>query len=171
MPDAVADNAAAAVVIIDGRGTTKMGVRIPPDVMTYFGVSVVTAATPEKKTIVRPAHTRKVFKGLDDRVGENSTVRATSWETPIKAPKGRAGVAVTIPTELKTPRGNLRMVTLRFPAKATVGEISNFIATKFLTNKPKYFLHNGVQYAATAGTNGGTALPPLPKTTPTAPAT
>jgi hypothetical protein len=162
MPEATGP-ASKSIILIDLRGTATAGVSIPADVMGYFGITPPTTGVEEMKVVNRDAYTRKVYKGLTDTVGTASTVRASTWETPVKAPKGTAGTPVRIPTELKTTKGAIRMVTVRFPGEATVGDISNFIFEKFITRKPTYFIHNNVRYAVLKKKDLGT-VPAEPTT-------
>jgi hypothetical protein len=146
MPEATGDQS-ASVLPIDLRGTTTAGVRVSADIMKYFGIVAPTASTEEMQVRTRGLHSRKIYDGLTDTVKKTATVKASTWETPLQGAKGVSGTAVRIPTELKTAKGAIRFVTLRFPGKATVGDISNFIFEKFVTRKPTYFLHGGVKYA------------------------
>jgi hypothetical protein len=154
MPDAV-DGAGSAVLVMELRGTATAGVRLPADVIAYFGITRPVGTAEAMQLRERDPYSRRVYNGAGDTTGKVSTVRGSSWEVPVKAPKGVSGVAVRIPTELKTAKGKIRYVTVRFPQKATVGDISNFIFEKFLTHKPKHFIHNTVQYSVLKGTGRG----------------
>ena len=125
----------------------KGAVKVPGDIMKYFGILAPTTGAEEMITRKRKAHDRKQFKGTDDKTGTVVTVRATTFKTPVRAPKGTVGKIVKIPTELKTATGNIRFVTLRFPSGAEVGQISGWLFEKLVTRKPSYFIHNGNKYS------------------------
>lgn len=159
MPDAVVGS---VVIPMDLRGDDKTPVKIPADVANYFGVVPPTSTGAEMRVRKRTAHTRMVYNGIDDATGTASTVKASTWEAPDRLSEGVSGTPVRIPSERKNANGTLRYVTVRFPAKATVGDISHFIFTKFVTHKPTSFIHNGNTYAVLRKKDIGTAPDPTP---------
>lgn len=145
MPEAT-ETTVDTIVQVDLRGTATVGVKIPADVMKYFSIPAPTGTAEEQKVITREPYSRRVYKDLNDLTGEVVTVKGSTWETPGKVAKKAIGVAVRIPTELKTVKGHTRYVTVRFPSRATVGDISNFLFEKCVTRKPGHFYHNRTMY-------------------------
>jgi hypothetical protein len=169
MPDAVTTTVGSSLIPIDLGSNRKGAVRIPGDVIDYFNIPKPTAAAEEMITRSRAGHRRTIYKGMDDLVGKQITVDASTWQAPVRAAKGGiTGKIVKIPTEKKTVKGNIRFVTLHFPSTATVGAISNWIFEKCVVNKPTYFFHNNNRYSvlkATGDVNPGegtTAPTPTP---------
>jgi hypothetical protein len=152
MAEATSSSGVTTQITID-LGTNKAGnpvkgaVKVPGDVMNYFGILAPTTGAEEMITRKRKASTQTRYSGLDDRTGKSVTVSASTWKSPVRAAKGTTGKPVRIPTELKTPEGNIRFVTLRFPAGAEVGQISGWLFEKIVKNKPSYFIHNGNRYS------------------------
>lgn len=144
----MADDTGPSLITIDLGGNNKGAVRVPADVMAYFGIAKPVAGQEEMVTRRRKAYQRANYKGgLTDTTPTTIGVKASSWKTPVRAAKGATGTNVRIPTELRTTNGNLRFTSLNFPGAASVGAISNWLATVTTVHKPTYFVHNGNKYA------------------------
>jgi len=156
-PEEAALNVETPVPIDLGSGR-KGVVRMSAEQMRYFGVLAPTTTGETQVTRRRKAHKRNVYSGLGDKAPVIANVSASTWQTPLRGPRGVTGKAVVIPTELKTPTGHIRVTTIHFPRNATVGAISNWLFQTLVSHKPKSFLHNGNQYAvlrATGDVNPG----------------
>jgi hypothetical protein len=152
-------------------GSNRTGtLLLPQDVVDYFGITVVTTAA-TFRTRTRKAYTRQVYSELSaTATGKSVAVQAATWTDTPSPPKRGAGQAIIVPTELKTTKGNIRMVTMRFPSKAVIGAISEFLFTKCTKNKPGYFLtENGVRHLVVNVTGNVNPTPAAaPNPTPTA---
>ncbi len=129
-------------------GTARKGlVKVPADVMTYFGILAPTTGTEDMILQKRIAHTRQNRKNLQDAAPSSVTVSASNKLAPIRKRKGNAGKPVRIPTLLKNSKGGTVYTTLRFPSGADVGLISDWLFEKLVKNKPSFFIHNGQTYS------------------------
>jgi len=154
------------VVEID-LGSNRTGtLTLGKDVTDYFNIPVSTATTTARDR-KRKAHTRKVYKGLDDTTGTTVAVRESSWTDSPSSPKRGAGVAIKVPTELKTSAGNIRMVTMRFPGNAVIGAISKFLFTKCVAHKPTYFITASGERHLVVNVTGNVNPEPTTGPTPT----
>lgn len=86
-------------------------VNIRSDVATYFGIEASTTAENEVVLRKHKTHTRR-----------------------------KGGKLIRIPTKLVTDKKNIRYTSFRVPRNAVIGAVSNFIAEKFTTNKPEFFI-------------------------------
>lgn len=127
-------------VPIDLGGVGTGVVLLPKSVTDYFNIAV-TAATPQTSiTRSRKAYSREIYTGLTATVKKTVGVKASSWEATPTSPEKGAGQKILVPTELKTSKGIIRMVTMRFPQRAVTGAISKFLFTKCTAHKPTYFI-------------------------------
>ncbi|MEM9922623.1 MAG: hypothetical protein AAF915_02515 [Cyanobacteria bacterium P01_D01_bin.50] len=93
-------------------------VNIRSDVVDYFGIDASTTAENEVLIRKRKIHTRR-----------------------------NSGKLIRIPTKLVTEKKNIRYTSFRVPGNAVIGAVSNFIAEKFTTNKPEFFItQSGTKY-------------------------
>lgn len=127
-------------VTIDLGSNRKGVVQVRSDVAKYFGFT--TQAENGEKTVTRrrKAHKRKVYNGVDDTTATTVNVGASTWEAIPSATKSGSGIAVRVPTKLKTDSGTIRETTIRFPGNAIVSAISNFLAGADTTKRPDYFI-------------------------------
>lgn len=130
-------------------GTVLLG----DDVVQYFGITVAPTTGATSRTRRRQGHTRQarvpLVGGTTTTTGEPRliTVQASQWTDTPSPPRRGSGQKILVPTELKTRKGIIRRVTMRFPQKAVVGAISNFLATKTTKNKPTMFwTANGIPH-------------------------
>lgn len=158
-------------VPIDLGGSRTGTLILPNDVIEYFGITTATTTPPQPRTRTRKAYTRQVYSGLGTAAtAKTVAVAAATWKDTPAPPKRGAGQKIVVPTELKTTKGNIRMVTMRFPQLAVIGAISEFLFTKCTKNKPGYFLTaNGVRHLVinvTGDVNPTPAAPSTPTPTP-----
>lgn len=130
------------------------------DVKNYFNIPEATEA---EKAFINyrgeiKGHSRNIYSDRLDSTAPTRTVNVDKKtgisRTRAKTIKGRGGKAVKIPTELTTTpaspattdpgaavirKPNIRYVTVRFPASASVGEISAWLNAKLTAHKPKSF--------------------------------
>lgn len=159
---------AQTAIPIDLGSNRKGAVKVSADQITYFGIVKPTGTAAEMVTRSKKAHTRKTYKGLTDTEADTVAVRASTWQTPVRASTGVTGKKVIVPTALKTTNGSIRYTTFHFPSNATVGAISNWLYDKLVKNRPTDFVFNGNRYPvlkATGDVNPGNAETPEP--TPT----
>ena len=148
-------------VTMDLGGSRTGTLLLPEDVADYFGITVsTTAAAPRTRT--RKAHTRQVFATLAaTATAKTVAVPAATWTDSPSGGKRGSGKKIIVPTELKTTKGSIRMVTMRFPSQAVIGAISEFLFTRCLKNKPTYFLTaSGVRHAVINITGDVNPTPP-----------
>ena len=117
----------------------KTVIQVRQDVATYFGFSAETSSD-LTVTRRRKAHTRSVYDGLSDTTATSTNVAASTWIAVKSAPKLGSGIPVKIPTKLKNSKGNIRMVTIRFPQNAVVSAISDFLHSASAEKRPDYFI-------------------------------
>lgn len=120
------------------------------DVADYFNITATEGAGGQNYKIVNRSNTgRALYVDLQDdgaTPSKNSTNNKHALPKRLRSSGG--GKAVVVPTEKVTAKGNIRVVTFHFPAKAGVAAISNFLATKITAKKPSYFTtRNGVKRA------------------------
>ena len=154
---------AQTIIPIDLGSNRKGAVKVSDDQVTYFGIVKPTGTAETMVTRNRKEYTRKVYKGLGDAEPDTVAVRASTWQTPVRAASGVTGKKVVVPTTLKTTAGSIRTTTFHFPSNATVGAISNWLFEQLVRNRPTSFLHNGQRYAvlkATGDVNPGNTEPP-----------
>lgn len=124
---------------IDIGSNRKAVAQIREDVADYFGFKS-TQSGEQTVTRRRKAHKRAVYGGLDDKTVTTTNVEASTWVALPSATKSGSGIAVRVPTKLKTEKGNIREVTIRFPQSAIVSAISNFLSSGDTTKRPDYFI-------------------------------
>jgi hypothetical protein len=130
-----------------GSGRTGT-VAIRGDVADYFNIAAdagagATAAA-GYKIITRKSTGRDLYVDLADNTPVASATDANNkFALPNQLNTRGGGKKITIPTELKTAKGNTRTVRITFPSDATLGAISNFLATKLQAKKPSYFISPG----------------------------
>lgn len=155
-----------------GSGRTGV-VSIRGDVAEYFGITAPTdaAAGSGYKVITRKSTGRELFVDLQDTTGTGSNTDASNkFALPQQlSSRGAGGKLVTLPTELKTAKGNTRTVRMGFPSGASLGAISNFLFAKITLKKPSYFItERGVRRAIvnipSADINAGEDATPAPAT-------
>ena len=112
------------------------------DVAEYFDMGAGVENTGKNyKVVDRSTTGRELFVDLQDISGKASATGTTNkFALPKQLTVGRGGKFVTVPTELKTAKGNIRTARMHFPSKATLGAISNFLATKTKSKKPTFFI-------------------------------
>ena len=117
-------------------------VRIRGDVVAYFTMGAgATDLGAQYKIVNRKTTGRELFVDLEDTTPVPSKSETTNRFALPKSFAGRGvGRKILVPTEMTTTKGNLRMVTLRFPTSANLAAISNFLAEKCTTHKPGWFL-------------------------------
>lgn len=123
-------------------------VNIRNDVATYFGIEASTNAQEIVVTRRRKSHTRSRFEGLIQTTATTINVSASEWKAVRKVANIGSGNLIRIPTKLVSgKKKNIRYTSFRVPGNATIGAISNFIAEKFTTNKPEFFItESGTKY-------------------------
>jgi hypothetical protein len=131
-------------------GSGRKGlVSLREDVAQYFGIAITTTSD-VVVTRRRKAHSRSRFDGLTDTTATPTNVSASEWKTIKRASARGVGRAVKVPTKLKSGQNqqNTRYVTIRFPANAVVGAISEFLHTKIeAAKKPEFFImETGAKY-------------------------
>lgn len=130
-----------------GSGRTAL-IGIREDVITYFGIAESTGGSVVVQR-TRKEHTRSNFDGVGDTTSEQAirVERSTWWSVKRMQSRG-AGIAVRVPTGKKSgERENPRFTTIRFPANAVIGAISDFLHTKCTANKPTFFIMpSGARY-------------------------
>ena len=151
-------------VSIDIGSSREEVFTIRSDVAAYFGIATEAA----KESVVtrrRKAHTRAIYGGLDDTTAQTTNVGASTWQAVKSASSIGAGKKIRVPTKLKTEKGNVRLVDIRFPHKANIASISKFLFDKCDTTKrPNFFItESGRRYPVvnvTGDVNPGEAPAP-----------
>jgi hypothetical protein len=145
-PDPTPGKLTYSAVPIDLGSKNTGAVNVRSDIIGYFNVpTAATSLTPVLKT--RAAYTYSKKNGLGDATGTPKTVEKSEWYDLPTAPRRGTGKSIRIPTELKTDKGTLRFITLRFPSGATNLAISNWIAEYFKAHTPSYFITpSGTRY-------------------------
>ncbi len=126
-------------VQMDIGSNRKVTIQIKQDVATYFNFPVSNSSE-QTVTRRRKAHTRAVYDGLSDTTATNTNVAASTWVGIKSAAKFGSGIAVKVPTKLKNSKGNYRTITIRFPAKAVVAAISDFLYSAAAEKRPTHFI-------------------------------
>lgn len=140
-------------------------VLLKKSVTDYFNIAVTATTNQTSVTRSRKSYSREIYDGLTATVKKTVGVRASTWEATPSAPKKGSGQKIIVPTELKTSKGIIRMVTMRFPQRAVTGAISKFLFTKCTAHKPTYFLTEaGEKHLVLAVTRN---VNPEPTSTPT----
>lgn len=145
-----------------GSGRTGT-VTIRGDVAEYFNIAApaADAGGTGYKVITRKSTGRELYVDLADTTPTASATDANNkYALPKQLSSRGGGKTITIPTELKTAKGNTRTVRISFPSNAGLGAISNFLFNKIVAHKPSYFIsQNGVRRAIvnipTADINAG----------------
>ncbi len=140
-PQAILKRTYSAVAI--DLGSTRTGVVVVRgDIAEYFKIAIDQAAgTGGMVRRTRKAHTRSKYNaGLGDTTVEQIQVSASEWfEPPDGGAKIAGGRRIQVPTELKSPKGIIRVVTMHFPYAATNAVISAWLHEKCTAHKPKEF--------------------------------
>lgn len=163
-------------VSIELGGNRNGTLLLPDDVVQYFGITVVTTTATARQRR-RVGHTRQARTPLAGGTAGTTpteprliTVQAATWTDTPSPPERGAGRKIIVPTELKTRKGIIRKVTMRFPGEAVIGAISNFLFTKCTRNKPTMFwTENGKPHlvvAVTGDVNPTPARAPDPTPNP-----
>lgn len=133
-----------------GSGRTDF-VQIRGDALDYFSIAIPTAATGGLKEVIRKTTgtVSRYGAGLADTTPTEVAVELTQRFTrPPRLSAGGGGRRIIVPTELITPKKNIRVHTIRFPSKAINAAISVFIFTQFKTKVPSWFKTEfGTRYA------------------------
>lgn len=141
----MADQIFAIPIDLGGVGTGV--VLLPKSVTDYFNIATTAATAQTSVTRTRKSYSRDIYDGLTATVKKTVGVKASTWEATPTSPEAGVGQKIIVPTELKTTKGIIRMVTMRFPQRAVSGAISKFLFTKCLAHKPTYFItERGVRH-------------------------
>ncbi len=126
------------------------------DVVDYFNMTGAVAAGSGYKVTTRKTTGRELYVDLSDTTGTASATDTTNrFALPTRLTAAGGGKIITLPTELKTAKGNMRTVRMHFPGKANLASISNFLFTKCALHKPAYFITaSGVRRAVVAIPSG-----------------
>jgi hypothetical protein len=126
------------------------------DVVDYFNMGGGTTTGQNYKIINRATTGRELFVDLQDTTGRPSATGTTNkFALPKALTVGGGGQIITVPTELKTTKGNIRTVRMHFPSKAILAAISNFLFIKCTAHKPTFFISpKGVRRAVVAIPSG-----------------
>ncbi len=155
---------------IDLGGVGEGAVLLTDSVVKYFNISTTTTTAQTSVTRRRAGHKRTLYNGLTATINKTINVPESTWEATPSAPEKGAGRLIRVPTELKTAKGLIRMVTMRFPNRAVTGAISKFLFEKCIAHKPTYFIMpSGKRHlvlAVTGNVNPEPVAAPAPEPTP-----
>lgn len=164
---------ATRLVTMDIAQNKIVSFNVREDVVTFFGIKEATAAAREPRRRERKAFEYRrapLSGGTGTADGTLVRVDRSIWyDVGSSGSKPGTGKAITIPTGLKTAKGNERMVIIRVPAVAINLAISRWIFENFATvnRRPGYFITpSGVRIPVFNVTGVTNINPPESPTTP-----
>lgn len=134
---------ASRLVTMDISENEIVSFNVREDIVTFFGIKEAgTAARTPRRRERKAFEYRRAPLGA---TGDGTLVRVARsiwYDVGSSGSKPGSGKAITIPTGLKTAKGNERMVIIRVPSVAINLAISRWIFDNFATiaRRPGYFI-------------------------------
>lgn len=123
-------------------GSSRTGaVIIRGDIAEYFNFpEAPTTLALATKVVNRKTTGRELFVDLQDVTGTASESETNNKYLSVPALQtAKTGKNIVVPTELKTSKGTIRKVTIKFPHNAINAAISKFLYTNCKLHVPRIF--------------------------------
>lgn len=139
---------------IDIGSSRKAFVSVRGDALDYFNVTEPTASAGGLTEVIKKTSgtISRYGAGLGDTTPtEVPTDTTHRYTRPPRLSSGSGGRRIIVPTELITPKKNVRVHCMRFPSSAINAAISVWLFENIKVHKPTWFkTEYGTRYAVVA---------------------
>jgi hypothetical protein len=129
----VLDRIITSIRFVDGSESI---IEVSAKTAEYFGIREIA---PKTVSIQKRAYSYYRREGLTSERSKVINVPSSKY-TRVPRLGAKSVREVRVPTELITPRGNVRTHGIKFPTKADYIDISHWLWWRCTRNKPEYFI-------------------------------